>query len=171
MKTLITFIVILSLIAMPVQESKGSIVAGICLIAVVTVMVGGVVVTVKQCKPKFFCIWDMMDISKGYWVQSVTRRELIANDWAVASGPYETVTAAKANCPPPTNAPVSLTSSMVVGGGGVAGYAPAYIHIEKSTNLVDWVEVATFIDDPTNFSWSCTNSIAEPTAFYRAWSN
>lgn len=154
---------------LPKHEAKPNMVAGICLVAFATVVIGGVVVTVRQCKPKFFCIWDMMDPSKGYWVASVTRRDLIANDWAVASGPYDTAEAAKVTCPPPTNAPSNMITSMAVGGGWLANFVPQWIHIEESTNGVDWVEVAVFADDPTNFSWSKTNSSAMTTAFYRAW--
>ena len=168
-KRVITGALCLALVAIPIESPKANIIAGICLMGITVIVAGGVVIMIKQCKPKYYCLWDMMDPAKGHWIGTATRSELIANDWAVASGPYNTVAEAGVHCPPPTNAPSIKVSNVVSGGVGTYSYTPSWIHIEESTNLVDWVEVAMFADDPTNFSWSKTNSSSIPCAYYRAW--
>jgi len=169
MKKLVSIGLCATLLASEMETSKARAnpVMGICIVAAVTLAATGIVVIIRSCRPKYYCLCDPSESPAKYWAAAASRREIIVNEWLVMKGPFASLAEAKP-CPPPTNG-VSAAKSSIIKNGNTGDSTLQYIHIEKSANLVDWVEQAVFVDFPDNMMWSQTNSFAEPTAYYRAW--
>jgi len=157
MKTLTTLVLMIALIVAPIRESRASVVAGVCLIIIVAVVATGVSVKVKACGPKWYCVEK--DGSK--FSAPMTRREIAMNEWVVLCGPYDTRAKLLDACTPcyeSSTAPQQSNLSF-----------PVTVHIETSTNLINWTEIASQEVDPDNFEFDFTNSVSQATCYYRAW--
>jgi len=158
-KSIITAILCVAILIHSKPEARSSLVGGICLIIFATVVAGCVVVTVKSCAPKWYCLNDPE--ANTTWSQQTTTRSAAINGYKIVGGPYDTETVCRISCKD-NNDNTSRAQKLVA----LQNYE---VYLQKSTNLVDWVTVATVTDDGhSGFEQSFTNSITEATVFYRA---
>lgn len=140
-------------------EARSSLTGGVCLIIFAVVVGGMVVVTVKSCGPKWYCLHDPE--ANTTWSQQTTTRAAAINGYKIVGGPYDTETVCRSSCKDNNDDPHKPQ--------GLVALQNLEIYLQKSTNLVDWVTVATVTDDGYNgFEQSFTNSMSEATVFYRA---
>ena len=149
MKT-ITAILCAVLVALPIQRPQAQLAPAVCIVLFAAAAVGGVCVMISNCRPKYYCCQDSE--TGQHWCRVLTRGEAAAADLKVLSGPYNDASLCNTAC-----------SNTVA---TVAGLYGTIIHIEKSTNLVNWIEAAAFDGNPNDFYWSETNKI-QSAFFYR----
>jgi len=137
-----------SLITMPMQRSQAQLAPAICITLIAAAAVGGVVVVVKSCEPKYYCVRD--EETKQQWCRITTRKAAQMEGWTIVSGPHKSAEACDKVCH--TNL--------------LTGMSIPLMYIERSTNLINWETVAQLQDDPEAFEWSETNSL-HSAAFYR----
>lgn len=164
MKKLVALTLCAALVVAPVQESKSSAAMAICLVGGGAIIGGVVVYWIKTCKPKYYCVEDE---DGNRFASNATRTERAANDWKVKSGPYKSAEEAHQYCPPKTNTAAGLVMLSEIGNGEDEVYIPQVpMKIWKSTNLVDWAQVDSILDDPSHFMWTDTNAVSQQ-AFYK----
>lgn len=166
MKKTIAFTLCAALVLAPMQETKATNILAICLIGAAAVAGGVVVFLIKTCKPKYYCVQDE---DGNRFPSNATRTERAANDWKVKSGPYRSAEEAAAACPPKTNSPAGLVMMAGLNNGEDEIFIPQMtLKVWKSSDLVNWAQVDTILDDPDHFSWTDTNAISGASqAFYR----
>lgn len=161
-KKIITGILCASILFQSKQEAKPNLIAGVCLVMFASLIAGCVVVTIRACEPKWYCLHD--PDANTTWSQATTTRAAAINGYKIIGGPYENGEIARTNCPE-NNDNIRKKLNMTA----LSGFE---VYLQKSTNLVDWVTVAKVIDDGySGFEQTFTNSLAETTVFYRAMEN
>jgi hypothetical protein len=154
----LVLVFVLISVQLPAQDESpnpqpASVWVAACVVVFAGAMAIGTAVVIRNCKPKYYC---MKDSEGTHFIGTATKKERQINGWVVVSGPYDTPDAGTNNCPPPATNSVAFSESI-----------ESIIHIQESTNLVDWVTLASFQDDPGNFSYQHTNTTSSK-AFYRA---
>ena len=147
----LTPILCAALIAFPVQQPKAQAGPLFALVVVATVVAGGMAIYISTCGPKYYCCED--PDSKERWCRQLARGEAQAEGWKVISGPYRDAGKCDANCT--NDLPVIAKS-------------PVVVHVERSTNIRNWTEVARVTCNPDEFEYSETNAMTQA-FFYRAW--
>jgi len=150
MKKFISIILGASLLAAPIQSSRAQLAPAICIIVVVSAGTAAVI-WIMTCGPKYYCVYDHE--SNHQWCRTLARGEAQSEGWTIISGPYKDAELCNTNCPVK-----GLTNS-------IASSISTTIHVEKSTNLVDWAECAAFTADPECFEWS--EPMSQTLCYYR----
>jgi len=167
MKKTLALTLCAALILAPIERARAHAVAAICLIGGFALAAGVVIFTIKSCKPKYYCVKDE---DGNRFASSATKKERLANDWRVVSGPYSSAEEAHRYCPP-----VTATNTASLGPVMAEASEPFEdeialpeipIKIWKSTDAKIWSHVDTILDDPFSFSWDDTNAVSQQ-AFYK----
>jgi hypothetical protein len=127
---------------------------GICIILGATAAGVGACIYVCSCGPKFYCVSDP-EQGEVQWCATVTLRDIRINGWQKNGGPWKKHEDCMVNC---TNkVPLAMA------------YANT-IHIETSTDLVNWTEApgSPFPGDPECFDWEGPE-ITDTRRFYRVY--
>jgi hypothetical protein len=152
MKKLITLVLCAVLFMAPIEEAKAPTLAAVCLVLIAVGAVVGVAVIVRSCRPRYYCVSD--DETGQQWCRLMDKGDLIRPTLRILSGPYKDAKKCELICA--TNVVAEIDPEMFT------------LHLEKSTNLVDWVECAQLQTDGA-FEWSETNTVDAPFCYYRAW--
>lgn len=165
------------------RKAKGQ-AAYLFIICVTTIIVvGGVMIIIKACKPKWYCV--KMDDDNPYsrrWCVGLKPNEAQVNGWKILGGPYGTATQCDTNCitpVPPGNKPVyyyyqespPVTVKAPNGRGPslTSGSDPVTIHILKSPTVDGtFTTIATIPNTtPDDFEWSEVVPYSSPSGFYK----
>lgn len=140
----------------PIQETAA---LAICLILFAAAGIGGTVIVIRSCAPKYYCLKDESETPPKYWVGTATKKEVEINEWTVVSGPYKTP-GEVTNCPP---------VSVAMRANSWEWEIESEIFFEKSYDLENWIPIGSTIEDISNFSFSYTNETADASCYFRAY--
>ena len=154
MKKFTTILLIGALTVVPWQRPRAQVgPVVLCVAIVVVVAAGAAVVYVSSCgSPKYYCVSDP-EQGNYQWCTATSRKDAALEGLKIMSGPYKKVD----DC--------NLVCTNFVKGPEVSALT-ANIFIEKSTNLVNWVECAAITAEPDCFEWADTNAMTSA-CFYR----
>jgi len=137
-----------ALVAMPIQ-SRSQLLPAICIVIVVGTGTAAVI-WIMSCGPKYYCVYDP-EVDQQ-WCRAMSKADRQLDNLKVVSGPYKDASRCNIPC---SKMPTNSFSP------------PIMIHIQKSTNLVNWIECASFEADPECFEWS--DKISASSCYYRVW--
>jgi hypothetical protein len=164
MKSIITAALCVAMACLPLEQPKAQLAPAICISIVVVAAVGGAVVFIRHCQPKYAIVSNAEDNPRtNCWCQIAPRPvDIEAGDLKVVSPIlYTSLPLCQKdiekycmdNIPPGPRL------------GAGEGIYPT-LRIERSENLQDWQEVGTWTGPVELLNWSETNALASA-FFYR----
>lgn len=147
MKTSIAILCSL-LLTFPVHQSRSQLVPALCITAFAAIAVGGIVVVVQSCKPKYWVIEDEENHLK--YCKITTKREAQLDGLKIVAGPFADAT----QCDRVAH-PTNLLAKVV-----------SMVTIEKSTDLVNWTVAGEVAGTADCFEFTETNRV-DSVCFYR----
>lgn len=147
---------------MRTTSESGAALAIACIVLAVGMTAGVAVVYIKVCEPKYYCVTNRdqpYPMGKKWVKQLKYRGQASAEDLLVLGGPWTDYELAVMTCHTNTN---TVSISMDLAGDGL-------VHIERSTNLVNWQEVGAVPGDENGFEyWETNAALSGQAFFYRA---
>lgn len=154
MKSFISKCLCCAIMLFPIQRPKAHLAGVLICVGVVAVGMATVVIVVKSCAPKYYCVSSVE--SKAQWCTATTRKEIDLDDeLKYIAGPYSSEAACTDRCNQ-TNAPTSLQAA-----------TGEYVTIEKSHDLKTWLVAGVAEGTIINFEWSETNAVSDKPVFFR----
>jgi len=147
---IITTLICMGILAFPINRPRAQLAPAILCIAIVGVGIGAAVY-IGTCGPKYYCVKSEDGEGAAFCITLGHKSQGISEGVKVLSGPWKDAMICGNICAT-NNAPQTLLARV--------------IHIETSTNLITWVECASFTSDPECWEWQVVN--LENLAFYRA---
>jgi hypothetical protein len=150
----ITVGLIAGLVCLPMERPKAQMAPAICLVIIAAAAVGGVVLVVKACAPKYYCVRDESQVT---YCLVTTPRDAALAGLRVLSGPYKDGHFCEVWCS--TNTVITTKSTVL-----------STLTIERSYDLVNWtvwqstnVDLNVFTETQAYFDYSTNRA-----CYYRA---